>query len=57
MQTLSVKKLRENFPKVIKALKTGHKFLIIYKSEIIAQLSPPPNNYIRLRKLMTMMMK
>lgn len=40
MHVLSVKKLRENFPFIRNELKKGKTFLIIYKSEPIAQLTP-----------------
>lgn len=40
MNTLSVKHLRTKFPFVRSQLRKGESFLIIYKSQPIAQLSP-----------------
>lgn len=39
-KTISVKELRMNFPKVLKDLKNGVKFTLIYRSKPIASLSP-----------------
>lgn len=40
MQAISVKKLREKFPFVRSELKKGTSFLIIHKSQPIAELTP-----------------
>ena len=37
---ISVKELRMNFPKIVKQLDQGHKFVIIYRSKPIANLIP-----------------
>lgn len=39
-KTISVKELRMNFPKVLKDLKHGVKFTLIYRSKPIAFLAP-----------------
>lgn len=39
-KTISVKELRMNFPKIKKELEQGIKFVIIYRSKPIADLSP-----------------
>ncbi len=39
-KTISVKELRMNFPKIKKELDNGVKFVIIYRSKPLAELSP-----------------
>lgn len=39
-QTISVKELRTNFPKVKKALERGVNYTLIYRSKPIAQIRP-----------------
>ena len=40
--TISVKQLREEFPKIRKALKKGNNFILIYHSQPLAQIFPYP---------------
>lgn len=40
LQAISVKNLRENFPKVREGLKNGFPYLLIYRSEPIAEIRP-----------------
>lgn len=39
-QTISVKELRTNFPKIIKALGKGMDYTLIYRSRPIAHIQP-----------------
>lgn len=39
-QTISVKELRTNFPKIIKALAKGIDYTLIYRSKPIAHIQP-----------------
>lgn len=40
LQTISVKELRNNFPKIIKALAKGMDYTLIYRSKPIAYIKP-----------------
>lgn len=44
-QTISAKELRMNFPQVIKKLKAGESFTIIYRSKPVATLEPVRLNF------------
>lgn len=39
-QTISVKELRTNFPKIIRALGRGMDYMLIYRSKPIAHIQP-----------------
>lgn len=43
MQTISVKKLRDNFPKVRNQLKKGEILILVYQNLPIAKLTPIKN--------------
>jgi len=40
LQTISVKELRNNMPKIIKALQKGANYTLIYRSKPVATISP-----------------
>ncbi|MFH1536712.1 MAG: hypothetical protein ABID45_01860 [Patescibacteria group bacterium] len=41
-KTISVKEMRQNFPKIEKGLKNGESYVLIKRSEPIGKLSPIP---------------
>jgi len=45
MITVSTKELRNNFPEIVKKLAEGQKFLLIHRSNPIAEISKPENIY------------
>ena len=51
-QTISVKELRNNFPKVIKALGKGMDYTLIYRSKPVAQIKPISSSHEGLKKLL-----
>lgn len=40
MQTISVKELRNNFPRFIQAVQAGESYTLIYRSKPVAQIKP-----------------
>lgn len=40
MQTISVKQLRNNFPRFIQAVQAGESYTLIYRSKPVAQIKP-----------------
>ena len=44
LQTISVKELRINMPKIIKALEKGVDYTLIYRSKPVAHIKPIDNN-------------
>lgn len=51
-QTISAKELRNNFPKVIKALKRGLGYTLIYRSKPVARIQPISSSHEGLRRLL-----
>ena len=50
LQTISVKELRANMPKIIKALKKGVSFILIYRSKPVAKITPIKNQQIEYKE-------
>jgi len=51
-QTISVKELRTNFPKIRKGLENGTSYTLIYRSKPIAEIKPISASYIAFQKLL-----
>lgn len=51
-QTISVKELRNNFPKVIKSLKRGIDYTLIYRSKPVARITPASSSQEGLKMLL-----
>jgi len=52
LQTISVKELRNNMPKIIKALQKGANYTLIYRSKPVAKIEPVSSSYEGLKKLL-----
>ena len=51
LQTISVKELRTNMPKVINSLKKGASYTLIHRSKPVAELKPVSSSHEGLKKL------
>lgn len=51
LQTISVKELRTNLPKIIKSLEKGISYTLLYRSKAVAQINPISSSQEGLRKL------
>lgn len=51
LQTISVKELRTNLPKIIKALEKGASYTLLYRSRAVAQINAISSSHEGLRKL------
>ncbi len=51
-QTISVKELRTNLPKIISSLKRGRDYTLIYRSKPVAEIRPVTSSYIAFQKLL-----
>lgn len=51
-QTISVKELRTNFPKIRKALEKGQSFSLIYRSKPVARIEPFLSSHEGLKRLL-----
>jgi len=52
LQTISVKELRTNMPKIIASLKKGASYTLIYRSKPVAHLNPISSSQEGLKKLL-----
>lgn len=51
LQTISVKELRTNMPKIIKALEKGTSYTLLYRSKAVARIDPISSSHEGLKKL------
>lgn len=52
LQTISVKELRNNMPKIIKSLKKGKDYTLIYRSKPVAHIKPINDTQHRYKNLL-----
>lgn len=52
LQTISVKELRTNMPKIIKALKKGSSYTLIHRSKPVAEIKPVSSSQEGLKRLL-----
>lgn len=52
LQTISVKELRTNLPKIIKSLKKGSSYTLIYRSKPVAEIKSVSSSHEGLKKLL-----
>lgn len=52
LQTISIKQLRTNLPKIIESLKKGTSYTLIHRSKPVAQISPLSSSHEGLKKLL-----
>ena len=52
LQTISVKELRTNMPKIIRALQRGADYTLIYRSKPVAHIKPIDNNQRKYKNLL-----
>ena len=52
-QTISVKELRTNFPKIRKGLENGKSYTLIYRSKPVAEIKPISASYKVFQNLLT----
>lgn len=52
LQTISVKELRTNMPKIINSLKKGASYTLIHRSKPVAKIEPVSSSHEGLKKLL-----
>ena len=52
LQTISVKELRNNMPKIIDSLKKGASYTLIHRSKPVAEINPVSSSHEGLKKLL-----
>lgn len=52
LQTISVKELRNNMPKIIKSLEKGADYTLIYRSKPVAHIKPISNRPHKYKNLL-----
>lgn len=52
LQTISVKELRNNMPKIIASLKRGASYTLIHRSKPVAQINPVSSSHEGLKRLL-----